>query len=611
MPVFYRSLLFNPARLSTLSVFSRPLSSTSQLSRDPQFRRSDFSGQGVTTTIEVRPEVRGPLSKVSKHGAPVLTPSLLKEHLDKFVVGQDKAKKVTSVAIYNHYQRIRELRRQEKEEADRVEQEERGLLMERERNTHPVESMSLSTYPNHIAKFYLYNEDEFPGHTVKSVDLNYRPKIELESELGSRSLRVSNETAIEKSNLLLLGPSGVGKTYILSTLAKVLEVPFATVDCSSLTQAGYIGTDIESSIERLLLAANHNIAKCESGIIFLDELDKLAKPAVMTHGRDVSGEGVQQGLLKMIEGSSITVNAKNDRSSRTDHSKGGDRMDRGSREGNASQGKSEQYTIDTSNILFVFAGAFVGLDRIINTRLSSGTSIGFGAQLKKESNKGDTVSEDNLLQFVTPTDLQAYGLIPELLGRIPVVTALHPLTLTQLVSILTEPKNSLTKQYTALLGTSNIQLKFTTPALRAIAERALGTALSSKEISSKVASTGGGGARGLRAIMESVLGEIMFWGPGSNIRYCLVDEKFVRGQDVGSSQFSTKSLAAQGKKDGEGKSLMPRCWSRGQGRLFEDAFEQEEEEWHASEDARNRKENGEADPITSFEAYREVGTSGM
>jgi len=612
MPVFYRSLLCKYApRKSTILVLSRQLTSTAQLSRDSQFHRSDFSGQGVTTTIEVRPEVRGPLSKVSKHGAPVLTPSLLKEHLDKFVVGQDKAKKVTSVAIYNHYQRIRDLWRQEKEEADRIEQEERGMLIERERNTHPVESMSLSIYPNHIANFYLYNEDEFPGHTVKSADLNHRPKVELESELGSRQLSVPSETIIEKSNLLLLGPSGVGKTYILSTLAKVLEVPFATVDCSSLTQAGYIGTDIESSIERLLLAANHNIAKCESGIIFLDELDKLAKPAVMTHGRDVSGEGVQQGLLKMIEGTSITVNTKNDKSSRTENSRGSDRMDRGGREGNAGQGKSEQYTIDTSNILFVFAGAFVGLDRIINTRMSSGTSIGFGAQLKKEINKSDQVLEDDPLQFVTPTDLQAYGLIPELLGRIPILTALHPLTLPQLVSILTEPKNSLVKQYTALLGTSNIQLKFTTPALRAIAERALGSGLPSKEASSKVASPGGGGARGLRAIMESVLGEIMFWGPGSNIRYCLVDEKFVRGQDIGSSQFSTKKLATHSKKEGEAKSLMPRCWSRGQGRLFEEAFELEEEEWDASEEAQKRKENGEAEPVTSFEAYREVGISGM
>ncbi|KAG9242244.1 P-loop containing nucleoside triphosphate hydrolase protein [Calycina marina] len=595
MPVFNRTLLLNFSHRSVQLVLSRHLSSSAHLHRDSQFQRHDFLTEGHTTTVEVRPEVRGPLSSVSKHGAPFLTPSVLKEHLDKFVVGQDKAKKVTSAAIYNHYQRIREIRRQEQEEADRIEHEERGLLMERERKTHPV-------------------ENEFPGHTVKSADLNYRPKVAVEAELGSRAITLQDETVIEKSNLLLLGPTGVGKTYILSTLAKILEVPFATVDCSSLTQAGYIGTDIESSIERLLLAANHDISKCESGIIFLDELDKLAKPAVTTHGRDVSGEGVQQGLLKMIEGTSVTVNAKTDRNSKSENSRGGDRMDRGARDANAnsSQGKSEQYTIDTSNILFVFAGAFVGLDRIINTRLSSGTSIGFGAQLKKEINKSEDIRKDDPLQYVTPNDLQTYGLIPELLGRIPILTALHALSLSQLVSILTEPKNSLIKQYTTLLATSNIQLRFTTPALRAIAERALSSPLSGKDVANKTATPGGGGgARGLRAIMESVLGEIMFWGPGSNIRFCLVDEKFVRGQDIGSSQFSTKNHAVKAENSVEERSLMPCCWSRGQGKYFDEAYGKEEEEWQASEDIRKRKERGDSVPVTSFEAYREVGTSGM
>lgn len=519
---------------------------------------------------------------------------MLKEHLDKFVVGQDKAKKVTSVAIYNHYQRIRELRRQDAEEAERRAQKERRLLAERERNSHPV-------------------ENEFPGH-VETVDLNYRPPVDPEPELGSIPLPITTQTVIEKSNLLLLGPSGVGKTYILSTLARILEVPFATVDCSALTQAGYIGTDIESSIERLLLAANHNISKCESGIIFFDEVDKLAKPAVMTHGRDVSGEGVQQGLLKMIEGTSVTVNAKADRNNKTEaNSRGSDRMDRGGRDGSVggAGGKSEQYTIDTSNILFVFAGAFVGLDRIVSSRLSSGTSIGFGAQLKsKQPNSPPSIPKGNEeianpLQHILPTDLQTYGLIPELLGRIPIITSLHPLTLPQLVSILTEPKNSLVKQYTALFTTYGIQLRFTTPSLHAIAERAL----SSSTAKGGKGEGGGIGARGLRSIMETVLGEIMFWGPGSSIRYCLIDEKFVMGCDDGSSQFKTKK-----EKEGGGeKALMPRCWSRGQGNLFDEAWEKEEERWKLKKEERERREQSgeEVETVRNFEQYREVGSSGM
>jgi len=472
--------------------------------------------------------------------------------------------------------------------------------------------------------------DEFPGH-VETVNLNAstRPP-DPEPELGSKPLEDHPKTIIEKSNLLLLGPSGVGKTYILSTLARILEVPFATVDCSALTQAGYIGTDIESSIERLLLASSHNIQKCETGIIFFDEVDKLAKPAIMTHGRDVSGEGVQQGLLKMIEGTTVTVNTKSDRSSKSEASgRGSDRMDRGGRDGSVGQqpGKSEQYTIDTSNILFVFAGAFVGLEKIISSRLSSGSSIGFGAQLKGSSSLSRTIlprsststscsssptpssssstPQQNTLDHVTPTDLQTYGLIPELLGRIPILVALSPLTLQHLVSILTEPRNSLVKQFIALFATYNIQLKFSTGALHAIAERALAPASgSSTNPNSNSAPVGGGGggigARGLRSVMESVLAEIMFWGPGSAIRFCLVDEKFVREQKAGGGS--------------EGKSLMPRCWSRGQGRMFEEAWEKEEEGWKVGVEERGRRERGEVVGMGgsgSFERLRSVGGSGM
>lgn len=444
-------------------------------------------------------------------------------------------------------------------------------------------------------------------------------------DLGSTNLSTANQVIIEKSNLLLLGPSGVGKTYILSTLARILEVPFATIDCSSLTAAGYIGTDIESSLERLLLAANLIPSHCESGILFFDELDKLARPAVVSHGRDVGGESVQQGLLKMIEGTTVTVNVRGDKN--RSNERGGKDGGRDSRDlGANSGGKGEQFTIDTSNILFVFAGAFVGLERIVSSRLSSGTSIGFGAELNSptsdSNSKSNKVAQENQkdpLRNLLPQDLQSYGLIPELLGRIPILTSLSPLSLNQLVSILTEPTNSLVAQYVALLATSGIQLRFSTGALHAIAERALALGSPIVKPGRGNGSGGGGiGARGLRSVMESVLGEVMFWGPGSSVRFVLIDEEFVRGFDEGSSQFVTRKETGGARKGGGvsrggEKAAMPRCWSRGQGGLFDDAWEKEEEVWRArveEKEKREREEEAVAEKGT-FEQYREVGSSGM
>ncbi|KAH9206903.1 P-loop containing nucleoside triphosphate hydrolase protein [Leptodontidium sp. 2 PMI_412] len=647
MPAINRTLLLTTLPKRPITLQSRltlrppprhPLSTTGSRSRDSQFYRAGFESQnaGFTGSYEPGRPTEGPLAKASNHGAPRLTPSLLKEHLDKYVVGQDKAKKVTSVAIFNHYQRIREIRRLEDEEHAKVEQEARWELRERERNSHPV-------------------ENEYPGH-IETVDLNnslpYRSQTPPpEPELGHLPLPSDDRTVIEKSNVLLLGPSGVGKTYILSTLARVLEVPFATVDCSALTQAGYIGTDIESSIERLLLAASHSIQKCETGIIFFDEVDKLAKPAIMTHGRDVSGEGVQQGLLKMIEGTTVTVNAKSDRSSKTEGGSG--RLDRGGRDAGqqAQMGKSEQYTIDTTNILFVFAGAFVGLEKIISSRLSSGSSLGFGAQLKSPpsfssktstspSSKKSHNQTPNILDSVTPTDLQTYGLIPELLGRIPITVALTPLNLHQLITILTSPRNSLVKQFTALFNTYGIQLKFTTGALHAIAERALSPTSSLGPGSGSTSGNAGAGAgtntnpigaRGLRSILESLLSEIMFHGPGSAIRFCLVDEAFVRSQFTSTPPHSSSSSASKSTTssnsnsnsnssydiDGGEEAQMPRCWSRGQNRAFEEAWEKEEDAWKARSEGEGGGKGGKGDGNggeeegRGFERFRRVGSSGM
>ncbi|PBP23810.1 ATP-dependent Clp protease ATP-binding subunit ClpX, partial [Diplocarpon rosae] len=515
-----------PPVVLILTTSRHPFSTSNLLSRDSQYYRPDFQGQGAGFTSSYEPgrPTEGPLSKASNHGPPRLTPLLLKEHLDNYVVGQDKAKKVTSVAIFNHYQRIRELRRLEDEEHAKAEQQSRWEQRERELTSHPVETLSHLTLP------------------------------------------ISTTTTIEKSNLLLLGPSGVGKTYILSTLARVLEVPFATVDCSSLTQAGYIGTDIESAIERLLLASSHSISACESGIIFFDEVDKLAKPAVMTHGRDVSGEGVQQGLLKMIEGTTVTVNAKSDRSSKSENAGRG-----AGRDAMQQQAKSEQYTIDTTNILFVFAGAFVGLEKIISSRLSSGSSLGFGAQLKSSppsdltSNpRSRKVTERNLLNAVTPSDLQHYGLIPELLGRIPILASLTPLSLSELTTILTSPRNSLVKQFT------------------------------------------------------------MFRGPGSAIRFVLVDEGFVRSQFSPSSSSPPHSSGISSPpSSGDEEPPLPRCFSRSQSLAFEEASEQEEEAWKNRAGARTASEpaaaaqrgqgegEGEAEREGGFEKFRRAGGSGM
>jgi ATP-dependent Clp protease ATP-binding subunit ClpX len=321
------------------------------------------------------------------------TPPEVKEALDEYVIGQEQAKKVLAVAVYNHYKRI-----------------QHGTMQD--------------------------------------------------------------EVELEKSNILLVGPTGTGKTLLAQTMAKMLHVPFCIADATVLTEAGYVGEDVESVLVRLLQAADYDVAKAENGIIYIDEIDKVArKSANPSITRDVSGEGVQQSLLKMLEGTIANVPPK----------------------GGRKHPEQNFVQIDTKNILFICGGAFDELDRVIERRVAEG-SIGFGSISK---NTGERKVGD-LLALVEPDDLLQYGLIPEIIGRLPVVATLGELDAEALMKILLEPKNALIKQYQRLLEMENVKLTFQPDALEAVVELAM---------------TKKTGARSLRAILEEVMLEVMFQAP--------------------------------------------------------------------------------------------------
>lgn len=383
-------------------------------------------------------------------------------------------------------------------------------------------------------------KDEFPGHTQT---IHLHPPT---NSIGPPNLADASSLDLEKTNVLLLGPSGVGKTLMARTLAKVLQVPFSMSDCTPFTQAGYIGEDAQVCVERLLAAANYDVAAAENGIICLDEVDKIAVSRTVT-GKDVGGEGVQQALLKIIEGTTLYIQAKNDRGApsrpptTSDHTPssasnslyGGKYSPSSSTaSGSSTPGapKAETYTVRTDNILFVFTGAFIGLNKVILDRVSRG-SIGFGSPIRSgmenrdsselllslkpgseerkmfekhlpfftQSGLEDEDAKFNPLDLVEPGDLQKFGLIPEFTGRVPVTVALSALDEDALVRVLTEPRNSLVKQYEQIFQLSGIELRFTTGALREIAKSTLGM---------------GTGARGLRTCIERLLSEAMFEAPG-------------------------------------------------------------------------------------------------
>ncbi|GAM43010.1 hypothetical protein TCE0_044r17481 [Talaromyces pinophilus] len=547
-------------------LYSRSFTSLNSSLSSSHFNRSDFTSQPFTGSYEAGLPTSGPLGSAPAFGAPRLTPRVLKQYLDQFVVGQDRAKKILSVAVYNHYQRIMELQRQEEAAAEVMAQRERRAAME----AHTL-------------------DNEFTGHQ-RTINLEPPMQDTIESRLGrSSSFTDTSSTQIEKSNILLLGPSGVGKTLMAKTLARVLDVPFSMSDCTPFTQAGYIGEDADVCVHRLLAAANYDVEKAERGIICLDEIDKIATARV-SHGKDVSGEGVQQALLKIVEGTTIQVQAKPEKNSSRPAGGAPGSFPPGAAPGSGFNSsstasghppqKGEIYNVRTDNILFIFSGAFVGLNKIVMDRISK-SSMGFGQPVRASAISGSSASSQdtsnqpipiapgseeealykkhlpfftsatpptsqeepvyfNPLDLSTPSDLQKFGFIPELVGRIPVTTALSSLSHSLLLRILTEPRNSLITQYETLFDLSGIKLSFTTPALHKIASNAL---------------TMGTGARALRTELETILSDAMFEAPGSSVKFVLVTENVADRQEK------------------------PVYFGRGQGSKFHSMIAAEESEW--------------------------------